>query len=267
MNDVTGIIFNIQKFSLNDGPGIRTTVFLKGCPLSCIWCHNPESRNPLPEKISSPLYKAYSENGDSKSAGYEISVSNVIKEICKDLMFYEESSGGVTFSGGEPLMQPDFLKELLISVKKYEIHTAVDTCGYAAFEQFEKVIPFTDMFLFDLKIMDNDLHRKFTGVSNGIIHENLRRLNDLGADIFIRIPLIPEITDTQENLERIAAFISELKQVRKVALLPYNEIGVSKYRKLQLDYQPGDLSTQSQDKLDDCSNIFKRKGFEVKIRG
>ncbi|MGE5500166.1 MAG: glycyl-radical enzyme activating protein [Syntrophothermus sp.] len=266
MNDVTGIVFNIQKFSLNDGPGIRTTVFLKGCPLSCIWCHNPESWNPLPEKTSFRL-KAYSEDNDSKFAGYKISVTKVLKEICKDSMFYEESSGGVTFSGGEPLMQPDFLKELLINVKKYEIHTAIDTCGYAPFEQFEKVIPYTDLFLFDLKIMDNDLHRKFTGVNNGIIHENLKRLNDCGAPIFIRIPLIPEITDTTENLESIAAFLTRLKQVRKVALLPYNETGISKYRKLQLSYKPGNLSTQSSDKLDDCCNIFKDKGFEVKIRG
>jgi pyruvate formate lyase activating enzyme len=176
-----GFIFDIKKYSINDGPGIRTTVFLKGCPLNCLWCHNPESRNMKPERISASSYSwnFYSQSCDPEIIGREASTNEIFGEIKKDIPFYEESSGGVTFSGGEPLLQINFLKSLLTICKTSGIHTAVDTSGYVPYANFETILSLTDLFLFDIKIVSEELHHKYTGVSNKLIMENLQKLTSI----------------------------------------------------------------------------------------
>jgi len=268
MNLSTGIIFNIQRFCINDGPGIRTTVFFKGCPLNCIWCQNPESRKCGIEKaeiISGQNFNNHFQNDNS--IGKRLTVDAVFQIIKKDCMFYEESKGGVTFSGGEPMNQIDFLFDLLKRCKGNDIHTAVDTCGYAPFEQFEKILPYTDLFLFDLKIIDEDDHLRYTGVSNKLILENLSKLTFLGKNIVIRIPLISNITDTDKNIDETIQFVSELKSIKQISLLPFNEISKSKYKKLNAEYKLETFQTQSKEKLIELRTKFSSHNFEVKLRG
>jgi len=248
---IKGRIFNIQRFSVNDGPGIRTTVFFNGCPLNCSWCHNPECFH----EANSPL----------KADSY--SIDEIINILKKDSLFFEESGGGVTFSGGEPLIQKDFLLGLLHACKKIDISTAVDTCGYTRFENFSEISGLVKLFLFDIKIMDEDEHIKYTGVSNGLIIENLKLLSEIHNNIEIRIPLVPGITDTIKNLDSTLQFITSLKNIHKVTLLPYNELAISKYIKLGKEYKPGTLKTQSADTLLNLSRVFSSCGYEVKIRG
>ena len=269
MSSLSGLIFNIQRFSVNDGPGIRTTVFFKGCPLNCVWCHNPESRQKFPEKFNTNPYKNFNNLFGSNNGviGQNISTDSIMTVIEKDLMFYEESKGGVTFSGGEPLMQVEFLLEMLQKCKKKDIHTAVDTSGYTAFNDFLKILPFTDLFLFDLKIIDDIEHLKFTGVSNEIILNNLRELSNSGKDLIIRIPLIPGITDTERNLNDIINFIAQLKTNAKISLLPYNEMTAGKYQNLGIDFKLKNVLSQSPEFLDGIVNKFHTQGYEVKLRG
>ena len=205
----TGIIFNIQRFAIHDGPGIRTTVFFKGCPLRCWWCHNPESHKILPEKFDGCNLRRGFDHSFSMSKdeiGKEISVDELMSEIVKDRVFYEESGGGVTFSGGEPLMQDKFLIESLKKCNTLGIHSAVDTSGYTSEGVIDRVSNYADLFLYDLKLMNDDVHQKYTGVSNQIILKNLIELDQLGKKIVIRIPIVPEITDTNENLFAIRGF-------------------------------------------------------------
>ena len=182
-------------------------------------------------------------------------------------MFYEQSGGGVTFSGGEPLMQPKFLKSLLMRCKELDIHTAVDTSGYSSKEAFESIIPYTDLFLFDLKIMDEAEHKKYTGVSNKIILRNLTYLSESAKKIRIRIPLIPDITDTKSNLRQIAKFLSELKNISNVDLLPYNELSEGKNKKFSSKVKLENLKMQSDESLDKIKKTFEPLGVEITIRG
>ena len=265
-----GIIFNINKYAVNDGPGIRTTVFLKGCPLSCRWCHNPESRDSSLEKSTAGNLKKILNHplSDTKNTiGLVVTVDEVMREILKDYIFYEESGGGVTFSGGEPIMQPDFLYTLISRCKEKGIHTAIDTSGYASTESFKKMAELTDSFLFDLKIIDNKEHIKYTGVPNRLIHSNLVTLDDLGKELRIRIPLIPGITDTEKNLNDIIEFISPLKNVASIDLLPFNELMDGKYRRLEKDLELQNLKTQSEDILNQISQKFEETGKEIILRG
>ena len=266
----TGIVFDIIKYSVHDGPGIRTTVFLKGCPLDCIWCHNPESKKLEPETTTKitrnkVLKLSYSETKDV--VGREITVDEIMIEVLKDRMFYEQSGGGVTFSGGEPLMQPKFLKALLIKCKEHDIHTAVDTSGYSSKEAFESIISYTDLFLFDLKLMDEEEHKKYTGVSNKLILRNLTFLSGAAKKIRIRIPLIPEITDTENNINQIAELLSKLKNIYNVDLLPYNELSESKNKKFSSKAQLENLKIQSDESLDKIKKTFEPLGVEITIRG
>ncbi len=268
-----GIVFNIQKFSVNDGPGIRTTVFMKGCPLSCIWCHNPESKKLNAELMYSEdkcvmcrkcahvcpkdvhvfangkhilarencigcgkceeecLYEAI------EIAGKEKSVDEVIDEVLKDKIFYETSNGGITLSGGEPLLQYDFSLELLKRAKTEGIHTAIETCGYASEEKLIEIASFVDLFLFDYKITDAQQHKKYTGVSNEKIISNLKLLNSLGKQIILRCPIIPGINDTDEHFSAIANLANELNSVLEVNIEPYHPLGKSKAEKLGKEYE------------------------------
>ncbi len=238
VKQITGTVFNIQRFSTHDGPGIRTTVFLKGCPLACPWCHNPESRAP-------ELEIAFNEGrcihcgacvrsckagavenrllcvlcgecvdacptGAREIVGRVYTVDELLAEVERDRDFYQDSGGGVTFSGGEPLMQPTFLASALAACKARELHTTVDTTGFAPNATLRDVARHTDLFLYDLKLMDTERHRAYTGASNELILDNLRTLAELGSEVVIRIPLIPGITDTEENLTAIGDFVHSL---------------------------------------------------------
>ena len=238
-------IFEIKKFAVHDGDGIRTTVFFKGCPLRCVWCHNPEG---LSAKTETAFYEHKCIGcGECKKAGFttedclgearveygkEITVDALIPLLLEDKDFFENSGGGITLSGGECLMQADFCTELLKRLKKNGIHTAVDTCGYVSREALNKVIPYTDIFLYDLKAYDKDVHIKCTGVSNEIILKNLLYLDTLGKNVEIRIPLVPNYNDGQ--IEKIANFLKPLKNISKIRILPYHNLAGSKYEALDI---------------------------------
>ncbi|MFO8054168.1 MAG: glycyl-radical enzyme activating protein [Bacteroidales bacterium] len=233
-----GKISNIQRFSIHDGPGIRTTVFFQGCPLSCWWCHNPECIG--------------FDAGDAKNYTPE----ELIEEIKKDKIFFEESGGGVTFSGGEPLSQPGFLLKVIELCHQEKIHAAIDTSGYAEKEQLKKFLQVTDLFLYDLKLIDGQLHKKYTGVGNEQILENLRFLDENNTGIEIRIPLIPGITDTRENIRDIRDFIHALKHQHEVQLHPYHKIAEGKYERLKLEYKLKGVK-QSEDRLEEIRRKFE----------
>jgi len=262
-----GSIFDVKRFSVNDGPGIRTTVFFKGCPLDCWWCHNPESRQLNPEQPKN--FKATKRQpllcNDSGIIGKQVSAWDVIEVVRRDLMFYEESGGGVTFSGGEPLLQPEFLDALLTLSKSAGMHTAIDTSGYTDFGLFEKNMDHTDLILYDLKIMDDLDHQKYTGVSNQLILENLQKLVQVKKDIRIRIPLIPDITDRTDNLMKIISFLKSLPQHLPVDLLPFNPLGLNKYSRMQVTQRLKFIEIQKQEKLDGIKLLFEKAGFSVNL--
>lgn len=258
-----GKIFDIKKYAVHDGPGIRTTVFFSGCPLNCLWCHNPEALN------DSGISKSSNEKclSESIAAVKEFTHEKLFDEIIKDEIFYDDSGGGVTFSGGEPMMQIDFLVEILSLCKSRGIKTAIDTTGFASQKHFEIIYPNTDLFLYDLKLIDNDKHKEFTGTSNNLILENLNYLTKAGNKVRIRIPLIPGFTDTIENLSGIADHISKLRNIISVDLLPYNKISEDKYRRLRLDRKIPEMQTQSETELQQIKSLFIKTGFKIKLRG
>lgn len=242
-----GTIFDIERNSFVDGPGIRTTVFFKGCNLSCAWCHNPESQSLKKEIlfyqnkcIGCGRCEGLTVNDESflcfhdakEICGKEYSVDEVFGEIVKDKAFYENSGGGVTFSGGECMLQIDFLCKILKKCKENGIDTAVDTAGHVSWEYFEKILPYTDLFLYDIKCFDAEKHKQYTGVSNELILENLKKLLESGAKIWIRIPIIPGVNDTEEELQKIREFLDLCGTPEKVELLPYHAMGEHKYEAL-----------------------------------
>jgi pyruvate formate lyase activating enzyme len=265
---ISGIIFDIRRFCLHDGPGIRTTVFFKGCPLDCRWCHNPEARKPYPEVLN---LNSASETADSQKrevlVGYAADVESVMKELVRDTAFYDQSGGGVTFSGGEPTAQPEFLEAALRACKQNGLHTTVDTCGYAPFEVLERIRALTDLFLFDLKLMDSQAHREHTGMPNDLILINLNRLAGMGSNVWIRVPLVPEITDTEENLGAMADFLQPLTSIRRINLLPYNKLGEDKIARYRLPRKNIAQMTQTRAELVRKAERFAVLGFEVKIGG
>ena len=240
------IISDIKRFAVHDGDGIRTTVFFKGCPLKCVWCHNPESISFKPQIA---FYKnkcigcgaCKKEDftpedclGDAKILyGKEVTVEELLPLLLEDRDFYESSGGGVTLSGGECLCQADFCAELLKRLKENGIHTAVDTCGFVSKEVLDMVVPYTDIFLYDLKAYDEEVHMKCTGQSNKIILENLLYLDSLGKDVEIRIPYVPEYNSDQ--IEKIAIFLSKLKRIKSIKVLPYHNYAGSKYAALNME--------------------------------
>jgi len=356
-----GTVFNIQRFSTNDGPGLRTTVFLKGCPLSCSWCHNPESRDqsiqlvrrrercircgecaeacPLdaisiveggvlrvtdrceqclapaspgassrgagdsrePGVRGSGPAKAYGQSFDADrprttpgTRGYpapqrtargkwgppcveacgadawavlgsRMTAGEVLREVLRDMPFYEESGGGVTISGGEPLMQPDFLAALLTAAKLAGLHTAVDTCGAAEWAVFERILPHTDLFLYDLKVMDHRGHRRHVGAANRPILDNLARLSGEGAEVTVRLPVVPGITDDGENVARWGTFITALDRPPRVQLLPYHPIGEAKYELLEMDENREEIDTPTMGRLEEIAGTLESFGIEAHI--
>jgi len=247
MNDICGTIFAVKRFPVHDGPGIRTTVFLQGCCMRCAWCHNPESWSKTPV----PLAK--------KNVSAQVrTAAQVMEEIEKDRIFYEESGGGVTFSGGEPLEQHEFLNRLLEKCHAVGLHTTLDTCGWASSEIFSSVIAHVDLFLYDLKMMDDQLHRRWTGVSNTPVLENLKILANFGKSIFLRIPVIPGINDDLENIRQTACFINTLPghAIKELHLLPYHSSAKAKYQRLGKVYPLAHLQSPGQEKMEALAQIF-----------
>ncbi len=243
---MTGMIFDIQRFSVHDGPGIRTTVFMKGCPLRCRWCHNPEGLSPRPQlqffrekcvgcgscQTRTQLSDARHCPADAlKVCGREVDEAEVLSEIRKDRIFYADK-GGVTFSGGECLLQADFVAAVLSRAKAEGLHTAIDTSGYVSRSEIEKTVDFCDLYLYDVKCFTPCVHKEYTGVDNGLILQNLKRLSEIGKDIWIRIPVIPGFNDNEKEMTAIADLVSSLSSVRRVTFMPYHTLGASKYRTL-----------------------------------
>jgi pyruvate formate lyase activating enzyme len=287
-----GLVFNIQKYSIQDGPGIRTTVFLKGCPLRCWWCHNPEGQSAEPEVVTvetrctacGQCVRVCLHDGGAAPAaspqcircgacvdacpsearqmlGQAMTVDEVLAEVLQDRVFYEESGGGVTFSGGEPLGQPDFLRELLRACHASGISTAVDTCGYAPWEQLAAVAPFTDLFLYDLKTIDDKRHVEYTGVSNKLILSNLKALGRIHANIWVRVPIVPGFNDDAAALEAIGRFAAAVPSVRQVNLLPYHETGANKFARLGRSYPAGEVPRLSPVQMAAAAETFRAAGM------
>ncbi len=262
-----GIVFDIRHFSVHDGPGIRTTVFLKGCPLRCAWCHNPESQNPLPE-ISTRINRLDGkEYRQTEIIGKQMTVSEVFHEIETHITFFDESGGGVTFSGGEPLMQPTFLEALLKKCMANGIPTAVDTCGYGSANVFEKILPYSNLLLFDIKLINPSQHHKYTGADNQQILKNLFWLDSMKASIIVRIPLIPQITDSTDNLLAIKGIVEQCQNVRHVDLLPYHHMAKDKYRRLNIPYSLSNLKPYKPERLKEIANLFSGIDKQVSIGG
>ncbi|HML21162.1 MAG TPA: glycyl-radical enzyme activating protein [Aggregatilinea sp.] len=299
----SGIVFDIQKFSLHDGPGIRTTVFLKGCGLRCWWCHNPESQRPRPELllraeacircgacvVECPQ-SAITWNGTDfvtdreicarcgtctaacvadarEMVGREMTVEQVMDDVLRDVLFYDQSGGGVTFSGGEPLLQDEFLLDLLRACKAHDLHTVVDTCGYASAETLDRVRPYVDLFLYDLKSMDERRHREVTGASNALVLENLKRLAEHGHAVVLRVPIIPHVNDDEDNLRQLGTLARSLPNVRQVNILPYHKLGAEKYDRLSRSNPMPETQEPSADQMAAIKQFLETFGLNVTIGG
>lgn len=260
-------IFNIQHYAVNDGPGIRTTVFFKGCPLNCIWCHNPESISKEIEQYEATETLDNNTFRVMKKFGYRLPVKELMKEVRKDKTFYQESSGGVTFSGGEPLLQHEALLEICNLCKDENINIVLDTSGMANNDIFAEIISKTNLVLFDIKLIDNHLHKKYTGFDNKQILQNLQYIDKSGQPYHARIPLIPGITDTSRNLEDIFDVIKKLSNVKQVDLLPYHDISKSKYNKLKYKNALQGLKKQDDKTLNSIRSYFQTTGLPAKIGG
>lgn len=298
-----GIIFDIKKYAIHDGPGLRTTVFLKGCPLVCGWCHNPEGMTPTPERgyrrqrcIGCGECAAACDGGALKLTatgvlpdesrcvkclacaqacpseamafiGKAMTVGEVLAEVEKDIIFYDESGGGVTFSGGEPLMQPDFLRALLGACGDLALHRAVDTSGYVPGDTLLSIARRTDLFLFDLKHMDPEKHRRLTGVSNQQILENLALLAGNGAEMIVRIPILPGVNDDSENLAQTGEFLSGLSGMNGVSILPFHDSARGKYSRLNTAASSPDIDRPGKKRMRDIADRLAQWGLRVSIGG
>jgi len=301
---VKGIIFDIKRYAIHDGPGIRTTVFFKGCPLQCQWCQNPEGMESKPEITfnlkrcakdcqacitACPQDAITKEKGTAlinrekcdlcgyceeacvyealKVIGREVTVQEVMEEIEKDRIFFDESGGGVTLSGGEPLGQVDFLDALLEAVKKSNIHVTLDTSGHVPFEELEKISDKVDLFLYDLKMIDDERHEKYTGASNKLILSNLNRLLSKRKLVTVRIPLIAKINDDDQSIKMTVEHLVSLKEIKEVTLLPYHKGGCEKHRLLGREKTLKAFQPPLKDRVETIEKIFSDSGFSIKIGG
>jgi pyruvate formate lyase activating enzyme len=313
---LTGKVYDIQGFSVQDGPGIRTTVFLKGCPLRCPWCHSPESQQfhaqlswmemkcvgidecgKCPEACSKgAIYpgkvkkhpvtqedirhihidRTICDNcGDCADVchhkalyicGTDYTVEELVERLSKDIPFYEESGGGVTVSGGEPLSQPEFTMQLLKSLKEHGIHTALDTTGYAQYKFIEQVLPYTELFLYDLKHMDSEQHKIVIGVNNKLILENAQKIATAGGNMQIRIPVIPNFNDSEENIGETGEFCKSLGEaVTLIQLLPYHNLGVMKYQRIDDGKKVLEAPLPSDKKIQALKKILEDMGLPVTV--
>jgi pyruvate formate lyase activating enzyme len=264
-----GLIFNVKRYSIHDGPGIRVTFFMKGCPLSCLWCHNPEGISPEPEKIRIIEKVGEIEFIKVEDAGKYFVVQDILNILEKEKLFLVQSGGGVTFSGGEPLQQPEFLLESLKACRENGYHTAVDTSGYSVPANYSAIIPYTDLFLFDIKHLDDDKHIKYTSVSNTLIISNFKMLLNSGRDIIVRIPVIPGYNDDDHHLELMRSFLAgnRADNLKKISLLPYHRIGSSKYKRLNIPDRMEGVEPPSAARMNELKQFFAETGIKVKIGG
>ena len=299
-------ITNIQKFSIHDGDGIRTTVFFKGCPLKCEWCHNPETQKFEKEmqvdrekctgcgacaavcpngaihmEEGRPILDAeacvfcgkctrFCPTGAREVIGQEYTVKELVKELMKDQMFYEESGGGVTLSGGEVMsMDMDYLLAVAKELKRQDVTLTIDTCGLVPYDKFQELLPYVNTFLYDVKVMDPELHKKYMGTDNALILENLVRLAKDGARIYIRIPTVKEVNGNEENMKETIAFLQEHDiHPAQINLLPYHDTGSGKYRKLDMEYKGTDLHAPDKEEMEALAALFINAGYKnTKIGG
>ena len=299
------LVTNIQKFSIHDGDGVRTTVFFKGCPLKCVWCHNPETQRFYPEMLldegkcvgcgicekicphdavkmvdGKPVTdldkceqcgkcEKYCTAVGREVVGKEYTVKELVKELVKDRMFYEDSGGGVTLSGGEVMsIDNDYLFNLAKALDREDITLTIDTCGYTEYEKLQRILPYVNTFLYDVKVMDSELHKKYIGVDNDLILENLKKLSSDGARIYIRIPTVKEVNGTDENMQATIDFLKENDiRVAQVNLLPYHDTGKGKYSKIGRTYEGEELSAPSKDEMEHFLQMFEAAGYKTKIGG
>ena len=295
MSDPSGTIFDIKRFAVHDGPGIRTTVFFKGCPLRCLWCHNPESikiqrqivffenkcigcgecfkRCPNGAVEATPEGRKYHRDKCTLCGtcveycyaeatvmqGKIVSVEEVIEEVKKDIPFYENSGGGVTLSGGEPTMQSEFCIAILRESQKACMHTTLDTSGYVKWETLSRILEYVDLVLYDLKHMDPAKHKEYTGLSNELILSNLRKLDELDIPIEIRMPMIPGLNDSADDLSAASQFLSEMKNIQRVKLLPYHRLGEGKYERLDMEYELKGIEPPDKGRMEHLTEFMKSR--------
>jgi len=264
-----GLIFSIKRYAIHDGPGLRVSFFMKGCPLDCWWCHNPEGK--APEQVSVERIDRVGEREfrTMELVGEEYTPLELVAKAEKERVFMEQSGGGVTFSGGEPLMQFEFLLDTLKEMKKAGFHTTVDTTGHASAERLRAIMPYTDLFLYDIKHLDPDIHKKFTGVSNDLILSNFDMLLNAGAEVQVRIPVIPGVTADKEFMEQLRQFLDKRKdkRIREIDLLPYHKTGSSKYRRFNLEDRMTAFNQISNGHLEEYVDILRPLGIRIKKGG
>lgn len=256
---VSGRIFDIQKFSLHDGPGIRTIVFLKGCALRCRWCCNPESQEYDIQQMTL--------NGKTRVVGRDVTVGEVMDELRKDRIYYRRSGGGITLSGGESLCQPAFAHALLAAAKEEGFSTAMESTAYAPFEVIEGILPYLDHYLMDIKHMNSEKHMAFTTKPNERILENARKIAPIAKNLIIRVPVIPTFNDTPEEIRAIAEFAASLPGVRELHLLPYHRLGQDKYAGLGREYTLPDLTPPTDAHMQELKRVAAVTGLSVQIGG
>lgn len=257
--DVKGRIFDIQKYSIHDGPGIRTIIFLKGCPLRCKWCCNPEGQEYNIQQMNFA--------GGTKIVGKDISVGEVMNEVMKDQRYYLRSNGGITLSGGECLAQPEFGEALLKVAKSMGISTAIETTGFAKWEYIEKYLKYTDYVLMDIKNIDNEKHKRFCGQSNEVILRNAVRIAEIHNNLTIRVPVIPTFNDTAKEIGAIAEFAKTLRGVETVHLLPYHRLGMDKYKGIGREYTLSELELIPDEKMQKLKETVQTVGLKCQIGG
>lgn len=258
--NVQGRIFDIQRFSVHDGPGIRTIVFLKGCRLRCRWCCNPESQEYAIQKMKM-------DDGTEKIVGKDVTVGEVMDLIERDRVYYRRSGGGVTLSGGESLCQPEFAKALLAECKERGLHTAIESTACAPYEVIEQVLPYIDVYLMDIKHINSEKHKAFTTQPNELILENAKKLAKDAKELIIRVPVIPTFNDTPNEISAIARFASSLGSVRELHLLPYHRLGQDKYRWLGREYTLSDIVPPTDEKMRELVYEVQKFGLECQIGG
>jgi pyruvate formate lyase activating enzyme len=287
----SGLVFNVQRFSLHDGPGVRSTVFMKGCPLSCAWCHNPESQSPRPEfvrmrhrcmscgrcsdaELADPVVNGRGADdvvacptGALQGVGEAMESEALVRTLLRDRIFFDESGGGVTFSGGEPLMQAAFVTEAMRLLQAEGVHTTLDTCGFGRWQDLREAAAHANLVLYDIKLMDHARHKAATGVSSGVILENLEALAKVHSAIWIRVPIIPGVNDDTANLDATAAFLRPLPGIRQVDLLPYHPTGEAKFARVGMGYSLHGTPSPTHERLETLAAHFRSRGLTTTIGG